>query len=93
MAKTEMDNLLNEAQGDLAVIKKELGIPDEYWNEELVRIDIINPNSLNPRIPSGKERGANELWLPGGILPEGYSEIVIDAIPVGSFTENSTNIK
>jgi len=93
MTKMEMDNLLNEADGNLSIIKEELGIPNKYWNEEIVRIDIMIPNSLNPRIPTGKEKGANELWLPGGLLPNGYSEIVLDAIPSGSFYETITNIK
>ena len=48
MAKTEMDNLLNEAQGDLAVIKKELGIPDEYWNGQISHNCIIIQRFFKP---------------------------------------------
>ena len=94
MSKKEMENLLNEAEGNLSFVEDELGIPSGSWNnEELVRIDVLNPKTLNPRVPSGKENGANELWVPGGVLPNGYSEIVLDAIPAGSYTETITNIK
>jgi hypothetical protein len=31
-----------------------------------------------PRIPSGKESGVNPLWLPGGRLPNGINEAVVD---------------
>ncbi len=39
------------------------------------------------RMPSGNELGANPQWLPGGKLPTGYSEIVIDNIPKGKYIE------
>ena len=89
-----MDNLLNEADGDLSFVEDELGIPSGSWNnEELVRIDVLNPKLNNPRVPSGRENGANGLWIPGGLLSNGYSEIVLDAIPIGSYTETLTNIR
>ncbi|MET7030095.1 fibronectin type III domain-containing protein [Sediminicola luteus] len=94
MSNKEMDNLLNEADGDLSVVENELGIPSGSWTgEELVRIDIPNTVSQNRRIPQGTEKGANDLWIPGGILPNGYSEIVIDAVPAGSYIESLTNLK
>ena len=43
------------------------------------RIDIPNPRELNLRMPSGNEAGANEFWIPGGKLPTGNLEAVIDA--------------
>ncbi|MBF0312799.1 MAG: hypothetical protein HQK50_03565 [Oligoflexia bacterium] len=46
--------------------------------DELVRIDVPRPKDHNLRIPSGNERGANESWRPGGKLPNGNSEAVID---------------
>lgn len=94
MTKYDMDDLLQKANGNLSVIETELGIPKDLWkNKELVRIDIPNPQQLNIRIPTGNEGGANELWLPGGRLPNGYSEAVLDAIPQGSYTETLTNIQ
>ena len=31
---------------------------------------------------------ANELWMPGGKTPAGYSEVVVDQIPKGKYIEN-----
>lgn len=42
---------------------------------------------------NGNEGGANELWLPGGDLPTGRSEAVIEQIPLGDYTEIITNIQ
>lgn len=33
----------------------------------------------------GNEDGANDLWIPGGKLPMGYSEMVIDQILEGEY--------
>jgi hypothetical protein len=44
-------------------------------------------------MPSGNEAGANELWLPGGLLPKGYKEAVINRIPKGKYIETLTDIK
>jgi hypothetical protein len=94
MSKLDMDNLLAKANGNLTVIETELGIPAGLWKDkDLVRIDIPNPKQLNARIPSGNEGGANELWLPGGKSPKGYSEAVINQIPQANYTETLTNIK
>jgi filamentous hemagglutinin len=42
-------------------------------------VDITNPRELQLRIPSGNEAGANDLWIPGGRLPNGNSEAIVDA--------------
>jgi hypothetical protein len=88
MTKAEMDAVIKESGGDISKIEKELGIPDGMWQgKEISRIDIQDPKSLDVRMPSGNESGANELWLPGGKLPTGYSEAVVNPIPKGSYTE------
>jgi len=57
-----------------------LGLPRDFLNgNDLIRVDIPDPRSLNLRIPSGKEAGANKNWFPGGRLPDGNLEAVIDA--------------
>lgn len=45
----------------------------------MVRIDIDAPLAHGGRIPSGNEAGANPQWEPGGHLPTGIPEIVIDS--------------
>ena len=44
-------------------------------------------------MPTGNESGANDLWLPGGKLPKGYSEAVMDAVNKGDYKEISLNLK
>lgn len=94
MAKKEMDRLLKKSKGNLAYIETELGIPAGAWKgKTLVRIDIPQPQKLNLRLPSGNEGGANALWLPGGKLPNGYLEAVLNQIPEGSYTETMIDVK
>lgn len=40
------------------------------------------------RMPSGNESGVNELWLPGGKLPNGKLEAVIDPTPISNIRVN-----
>jgi hypothetical protein len=83
-----LDDIFLRTKGDMALIEKELGIPAGSWqDQEFVRIDISDPKSLNVRLPSGNEDGANDLWIPGGKLPAGQSEAVKNQIPKGSYTE------
>ena len=82
-----MDSVLIKSHGNLIRIENELGIPVNTWkNKILIRIDILKPKRLRLRMPSGNEAGVNELWLPGGYLPTGYKEAVVDRIPKGSYT-------
>ncbi|MDD0854140.1 hypothetical protein HBN50_13590 [Halobacteriovorax sp. GB3] len=79
MPKTEADDLLKKANGNKRVLEDALGLrPGQLDVEELVRVDIANPREFNLRIPSGNEAGAIDLWLPGGKLPQGGNEAVID---------------
>lgn len=85
-----MDNVLARTGGRIDLIENELGIPPGSWNkpgETLSRIDIDGPRNLDIRIPSGNESGANPLWMPGGKLPGGGSEAIINQIKKGKYTE------
>ncbi|MBV7566020.1 hypothetical protein KW838_03495 [Pseudomonas sp. PDM27] len=80
MPKHEANQLLDSTNGDKRALEKALGLPEDFLESNtLVRVDIPTPRDLNLRIPSGNEAGANEFWLPGGKLPNGNSEAVIDA--------------
>ena len=88
MPAREMDQLLAKAGGDVAAVEKALGIPPGQWADQaLARIDVPKPKDLNLRMPSGNEMGANQHWLPGGHLPTGYREAVINQIPKGAYVE------
>lgn len=89
MSKRELDLLWQETSGNFEKIEKALGInPGDWANRTMVRIDIPNPKNLNIRIPTGNEKGAIDgLWIPGGKLPCGYLEAVVDQIPIGKYIE------
>lgn len=89
MPKGEMDQLLASSGGDKRKLEKALGLPaDTLEGNELVRIDIPDPGKLNVRMPSGNEAGANSQWIPGGTLPNGNTEAVLDigSSPPGLFS-------
>lgn len=94
MSKQEMNRLILNANGQLNYIESELGIPKDSWeNTTIIRIDIPRPKKFHIRIPSGNEEGANNLWIPGGKLPNGFSESVIDPIPQGKYQETILILK
>jgi len=79
IAQKDANTIINGAKID----PKSLGHSFEadrsfFLGEELVRIDISNPREFGLRLPTGNEAGANPFWLPGGQLPTGISEAVID---------------
>ena len=76
-----MDKLLLEADGNLALVKQRLSVPQEYWNEEILRVDVHNPLLHNARFPTGFERGANPQFRWGGYTLGGQPEAVVDQIP------------
>ncbi|WP_018691112.1 hypothetical protein [Algicola sagamiensis] len=91
--KSDIDNLLKKTQGDLALIEEELGIPAGTWQgKPFVRIDIPQPSQFHLRLPSGNESGANTLWIPGGRLPTGKLEAVVNPIPQGAYVETALPI-
>lgn len=66
-------------RGNPREFEKALGLPKDYFsNHQIVRVDIPNVEKFNLRVPSGNEAGANEFWIPGGKLPQGNIEAVLD---------------
>ncbi|KAA1248567.1 hypothetical protein F0Q45_19885 [Mycobacterium simiae] len=89
MPKSEADAMIEAAQGNLRAMEDELGLPENFLDSNtIVRIDIADPKEFNLRIPSGNEAGANEQWIPGGRLPNGASEAIVDGgnIPPDDYT-------
>lgn len=74
----EIDALMESTGGNPSALEKALGLPEGYLNGSVIRVDIPDPGQYNIRMPSGNEAGANEQWLPGGLLPQGMPEAVID---------------
>jgi hypothetical protein len=91
LPKKEADRIMAETGGDKRKLEEALGLPKGMLDEDdLVRVDIPKPDKAGVRIPSGNEAGANDLWEPGGKLPDGTTEGVIDigSAPPGSYTVN-----
>jgi hypothetical protein len=79
MPKHEADALIDATRGDPRALERSLGLPEGFLNSrKLVRIDIDHPDEFNLRMPSGNEAGANEQWIPGGLLPDGAAEAIVD---------------
>jgi hypothetical protein len=79
MPSREADRLIAEAKGNRSAFEKALGYgPGELNSHEIFRLDFPNPRAANIRMPSGNEAGVNPMWLPGGKLPTGVREAIID---------------
>lgn len=79
MPRAQADELLARTAGDPRALERALGLPEgQLDGQTLMRVDFDRPAELDLRMPSGNEAGANELWIPGGRLPDGSAEAVID---------------
>ncbi|QNB08849.1 LysM peptidoglycan-binding domain-containing protein [Herbaspirillum frisingense] len=94
MTNQQADQLLRSTGGNARAMEQALGLPDGFLNDNaLVRVNIPNPRELNLRVPNGNEAGANDLWIPGGKLPTGNLEAVIDLGGVPASRYNVTPLK
>ena len=78
MSSDEVDQMLIDTGGDQELMERALGLDPGGLDGDLVRVDVPNPFDHGIRMPTGNEKGANDHWLPGGTLPGGISEGVID---------------
>ena len=76
--KENIDKILRDSGGEKDKIAKRLGIPSTSFSGQLVRIDFRPTTKYKPKMPSGNECGANAQWQPGGKLPDGDLEAVIE---------------
>ena len=94
MTGKQMTEILEKAGYSISKLEEALGIPAGAWaGKEIVRIDVAMPQELNLRLPNGNEAGANDLWIPGGLLPSGMKEAVLDPIPKGKYRETLLQLK
>ncbi len=81
---SELQRVLDETGGKADLVADRLGLKREWFfdaNGDPVPVEVRHfaPSELtNLRIPSGNEAGANDKWIPGGYLPTGIPEAVID---------------
>ena len=94
MTPSDANEILRQAGGDPRKLEQALGLPaGQLDGSTLVRVDFPAEvmDDLDVRMPSGNEAGANDQWLPGGYLPSGADEAVLNggrAAP-GQFTVNA----
>lgn len=80
----ELQTILDETGGDAQQLALRLGMDADFYldsdgNPLPVEIRNFTPDELSGlRMPSGNEGGANPKWIPGGYLPTGIPEAVID---------------
>ncbi|BBZ10139.1 WXG100-like domain-containing protein [Mycobacterium branderi] len=79
---SEIDALMEATKGDSTALEQALGLPNGYLKDNVIRVDISDPQHYSLRMPSGNEAGANDYWIPGGFLPHGMPEAVIDGSKV-----------
>jgi hypothetical protein len=86
-----LDAVVRYSEGsDWYVVKGATGVrfePIDFARMSEADFSRFMEGPLNLRMPSGNEAGANNLWLPGGKLPTGQSEAVVNQIPKGAYTE------
>lgn len=94
MARGELDDLILRTGGDFGLMEEALGLPEGFFEDGAVLIDIPNPSAHGLRVPSGNEAGANPQWIPGGELPTGFAEAVIDGagVPKSGFSVSSMTL-
>lgn len=93
MPKSEVDALFEKTGGDPRAMEDALGLPEGFFDSGVVRVDIPDARDHGLRMPSGNEAGANDQWLPGGQLPTGLSEAVIDGGDIASDGYRVTPVK
>ena len=75
--------LLSNVQKSASMLEKKLGKTIGEWkNINLVRIDIPFDFKFSPKVPSGFEKSATEMFKYGGATLGGMPEITFRNIPV-----------
>jgi hypothetical protein len=89
---SEIDNIIDQAGGDPKKLGTMLGLGENFFVDkngnavEIIRADFT-PDEItngNIRMPQGNEGGANAQWIPGGYLPEGIPEAVVNVSDTGT---------
>jgi len=81
--KGAADRLMKSAGSDSLEYARRIGFkPQTFEGKRVVRVDFKFRLEYNPRIPTGKEKGANEFFTGTNWTSGGMPEAVFDRIPV-----------
>jgi len=84
----DMLALVKAAKGDRSKIEQALGLPAGAWKgRKLAMITVGEPQKHGLRMAAGNEMGANEHWIPGGFLPDGSREAIVNQVEKGNYIE------
>lgn len=77
---------------DIGALERSLGLKPGSWKPDagLVKVTIVQTQQFGLRMANGREAGSSKDWLPGGKLPNGNPEAVINRIPA---RHSSVNIE
>lgn len=79
LPKSELDNIIKEANGNINVIEQKLGLSQgQLSSGEFSILEIAPEDFNNIRVPSGNEKGVNDNWRAGGYTSGGVPEAVMD---------------
>jgi hypothetical protein len=76
-----MNRIIQETGGDPVLLGQKLGMPRWGPGTQLIRMDVTDPLSFNPRMPNASMSGANSLFRNGGLTSGGVPELVTDQLP------------
>lgn len=77
------ERVIQVSDGDPRKLEKLLSLEEGALGDMPVIIDVFEDYIV--RIPTGKEKGANRHWVPGGYTMEGIPEAVVDSIKEGHY--------
>ncbi|MFU2164942.1 hypothetical protein ACMZ6Z_09250 [Streptococcus pluranimalium] len=77
-----LDTIVQSSGGDITYLERNLGLEIGSLGENPVIMKVKQGNYSDLSIPSGNEFGANDQWIPGGKLPTGIPEAVIDPVSI-----------
>lgn len=84
---SKADDIVKLGGNSADIFAKRLGFDaDLMRGQRFLKLDVDFTFSINPRLPSGLEGGANKYFKYGGFTSGGMPEIVIDRIPVSKIS-------
>ena len=77
--KSDMEKIISDCKGNRRLLAKKLGYEDSnvFDNGEIFVVYTKENSSFKFDMPTGNERGANEMWIPGGKTSGGITEAVL----------------
>jgi len=90
----QLDDVIKAADGDPRKLSDALGLPENFFVGADVELRDFSPQELDGlRMPTGNEGGTDaEKWIPGGYLPGGIPEAVIDIPETATGAKNGDYI-